>query len=170
MSITWKQSEYPGYRVSTCGMVEGTSRWGYKRILKPSVSRNGYLRVSVRINGKTKNKSVHRLVLKTFSTPIDANKSEVNHIDGNKRNNKLSNLEWCTRKENSQHALKMGAVPAGETHALSKLNNDKIIFIKKNYKKFSYSFLAKKYGVTKSAIGCVVKNKSWKHIKIDAEE
>lgn len=64
---------------------------------------NGYLAVTMFINGEKYNKRVHRLVAECF-IPNTQNKLEVNHIDGNKKNNKVSNLEWVTRKENMSHA------------------------------------------------------------------
>lgn len=66
---------------------------------------NGYRQVQKTINGKRKTLMVHRLVAMAFiPNPLD--KPDVNHIDGNKRNNHFSNLEWVTEKENTQHAMK----------------------------------------------------------------
>jgi hypothetical protein len=60
----------------------------------------------LRINGKTRTTNIHRLVAKSFIKNDDKTKIVVNHKDGNKLNNNVSNLEWCTYKENTQHALK----------------------------------------------------------------
>ena len=67
---------------------------------------HGYLSVSL-FNGREKRFYIHRLVAEMF---IQNNKKyeEVNHIDGNKKNNKVENLEWCTSKENKQHAHRLG--------------------------------------------------------------
>lgn len=69
------------------------------RILKPEYSNKGYACVILRKNGNNYKFRVHRLVADLF-IPNPENKSEVNHKDENKSNNEVSNLEWCTRKEN----------------------------------------------------------------------
>lgn len=69
------------------------------------IGNGGYERVSLWIDGKQYKESIHRLVAQVF-IPNPDNKPQVNHIDGNKLNNNVSNLEWCTREENMQHAYK----------------------------------------------------------------
>ena len=83
-----------------------------RKKLKPRINLSGYLYISLDTlmgNKTTKRKSisVHRLVAKAFLVKSD-NKLEVNHIDGNKQNNHVSNLEWCNRHYNIQHAYKTG--------------------------------------------------------------
>lgn len=75
--------------------------------LSPVLNRDGYYSVMLSVDGKTKNPNVHYLVAKTFIFNPD-NKPQVNHKDGNKTNNDVSNLEWSTRSENMQHAKRMG--------------------------------------------------------------
>lgn len=74
------------------------------KILHPCVNRNGYL--VVYLGAKTTIKSVHRLVLEAFSTKVDG-KPFVNHINGDKTDNKITNLEWCTNQENQLHASRV---------------------------------------------------------------
>lgn len=76
------------------------------RILKGR-SMKGYRRVVLMKDGKTIDALVHRLIAQTF-IPNPENKPEVNHKDGNKKNNSVFNLEWCTHKENVHHAMKTG--------------------------------------------------------------
>lgn len=75
--------------------------------LTPRQDQNGYTRVYLNENGRTRFMPVHRLVAKAF-IPNPDNKPQVNHIDGNKSNNCVSNLEWCTNSENQKHAYRIG--------------------------------------------------------------
>lgn len=76
-------------------------------LIKPQRQNSGYLKVVLYKNGKYKNKLLHRIIAETFLENPNGYK-EVNHIDGNKDNNKVSNLEWCDRKQNMQAAIKSG--------------------------------------------------------------
>ena len=87
------------YSVSDDGKIR-SDRTGH--ILKPAVSNAGYLRVHFCVNGNGKNASIHRLVAEAF-VPNPNMKPEVNHIDGNKLNNRAENLEWVTGAENKKH-------------------------------------------------------------------
>jgi len=75
-----------------------------RKILKTFKDRYGYWRVNVTINGKSYQKPVHRLIATAF-IPNPDNKPQVNHIDGNKQNNSVENLEWVTNSENRKHAV-----------------------------------------------------------------
>ena len=92
---------HPDYEVSNLGRVRKKSS---RKILAQSFNRSGgYLRVYM--DGQKY--YVHRIVLSSFSNILGEN-LEVNHIDGDKENNCLWNLEWCTRQENMSHAVKTG--------------------------------------------------------------
>ena len=77
--------------------------------MTPCKSRWGYMNVCLRKNGKGKTEKVHRIVAKAF-LPNPLNKREVNHIDGDKTNNELWNLEWATPSENMKHAVEEGLI------------------------------------------------------------
>jgi hypothetical protein len=98
-------SKYPNYYALEDGRIFSSKS---NKFLKPSYDKQGYARVGLSIgNYKTKTIKIHRLIAETFiSNPF--NKTDVNHIDGNKSNNDVSNLEWCTRSENCKHAFSIG--------------------------------------------------------------
>lgn len=103
----WKDIEwYAGlYQISNFGRVK-SFRYGEGKIIKPFIN-NGYYCVGLSRKDDYKKVRVHRLVAKHF-IPNPDNKKEVNHIDGNKLNNNVSNLEWSTRSENIKHAFLNG--------------------------------------------------------------
>jgi hypothetical protein len=113
MKEIWKDIEgFEGlYQVSNLGRVKsfdttdklGRIRKG--RVLKPHRHPQGYLLVTLCKNGKHKNHKTHRVVAQAF-IPNPENKPEVNHIDENKTNNNVNNLEWSTRKENLNHGTR----------------------------------------------------------------
>lgn len=105
----WKDIEnYEGlYQISNLGRVKSLNynHTGKERLLKPGNNRCGYLYVNLWKNGKVKKMTVHRLVAQAF-LENPTNLPEVNHIDENKENNKVENLEWCDRKYNMNHGTR----------------------------------------------------------------
>lgn len=84
---------------------DGRKRISYGRILSAGIDQKGYLRIVLCNANKRSTQKVHRIVASSFIENKES-KSQVNHIDGNKKNNKLENLEWNTNKENSNHYCK----------------------------------------------------------------
>lgn len=117
--IVWASvDKYEGeYEVSNLGQVrsldrvitysDGTVRRRKGKILKPHVDSSGYCTVYLSHNGNQSAKFIHVLVANSFLPKPDY-KVEVNHKDGNKKNNCVENLEWCTHKENIAHAFATG--------------------------------------------------------------
>lgn len=119
----WKPIKgYEGlYEVSNLGRVKSLDRFvnasiknqkqvlKQGKILKPYKDIRGYLKVSLSKENKRTIKFVHRLVSEAFIPNIN-NLSQVNHIDGNKVNNHIENLEWCSCKENINHAWAIGLI------------------------------------------------------------
>lgn len=99
-----KQYKDTPYYVSTDGNIY---REGKTTPLKPDVGKYGYRRVTLSINGKTLRDLVHRIVAEIY-LPNPDNKPQVNHIDNDRGNNAVSNLEWCTISENALHGVKQG--------------------------------------------------------------
>lgn len=95
---------FPNYEVSTYGNVRNKST---KRMLKPFPDRYGYLRLSI---GTVDNVYIHRLVCEAFyGLPSDRN-AQVNHIDNDRQNNHVLNLEWCTPRENITWGVRRGNI------------------------------------------------------------
>lgn len=94
---------HPSYYASRCGKVYSRHT---NRVLK-DCNCAGYRQVALSTNGRAKTFKVHRLIAKTFIPNLNS-KPDVNHKDGNKANNYVGNLEWCTELENVQHAVRTG--------------------------------------------------------------
>lgn len=160
------------YKVSNKGNVKSLYREVLKsngktqiiieKILKPQDSGHGYNRVNLYKNKKPKMITVHSIVLEAFTNKRE-NGKVINHIDGDKKNNNLNNLEWCTSKENTIHGFKTGLIEKGEKHSRAKLKEKEVLEIKRIYfkGKCSQRELAKKFGVSQNAIYCIINGKSW---------
>lgn len=113
----WKRYRDTFYEVSIDGRVrtiehivnksDGTTYKCVSKELKPAPDKKGYKRVGLSINGKLLTKKLHRLVAECFISNF-CDKPQVNHIDGNKANNYITNLEWVTNRENQIHAIENG--------------------------------------------------------------
>ena len=114
------------YEVSNFGNVRSLNYNREKRIkiLKTGLDGWGYLYVALTKNKKARNKKIHRLVAENF-IPNNNKFEQVNHIDGNKKNNNVNNLEWCNRQHNMQEAFRLGLVgrPKSKEHYKSKKVN-----------------------------------------------
>lgn len=133
------------YQVSTCGRVKSL-KYGKERILKQSKNSSGYLTVSLYIEGKTLSKVVHRLVAIAF-IPNPENKIEVNHIDEDKKNNRLENLNWMTSKENSNWGTRI------ERQVKSISKPIKVIYQDDTYEIWeSATVFANEYGINSGGI------------------
>ena len=174
MEIWRNIDEYEGlYQISNCGNVKSLSRkmifvdgrnYNFKdKILKPGLSKNGYLTVSLNKNKNSKTFYVHRLVSKYF-VENENGYNFVNHKDENKINNNYSNLEWCTRDYNNSYgSLKKRSSFIGKKVGMYK--NGILL------KCFDKIIDTEKYGFTPSLVsGCCIgkcnshKKYQWKHL------
>ncbi len=163
------------YQVSSFGNVRSLDRYvncnkgsmQFKKgmPIKPFVNHKGYGMVDLKINEVGKTISVHRIVAQNFIENPE-NKPQVNHKDGNKLNNHITNLEWMTNKENINHASenKLLYRPNGEKCHYSKLTANEVIEIRKLKGKKTHKEIAKLFNVAPSNIGMILLNKTWKHI------
>jgi hypothetical protein len=172
----WKDIEgYDGrYEISNHGNVRNKGyvvedSWGRKRkiakrVMKNSLDANGYFRVNLPIGGKAKVIHIHVLVCRHFVSRVYG-KNSVNHIDGNKLNNHFSNLEWCTQRENIQHAFRTGLVNnTGENHGYSKLTNEQVLEIRSLEGQFIQKDIGKMFGISREQVGTILRRQQWKHI------
>lgn len=163
------------YKVSNLGNVKMLQRLLpdkrilKEKILKQQIQRNGYLLVGLRKEGKQKFILVHRIVASAFIPNIE-NKKQVNHIDGNKLNNKVNNLEWVTASENIKHAYKTGLKHTliGELNGNSKIKKEDVDFIRKNYKPYDRIFsrkkLAEMFNISIATVKKILSNDLWKEV------
>ena len=137
-----------------------------KNVRKARKNKCGYLQLNFPRNdgtGKSDTILVHRLIALTF-IPNPLNLPEVNHIDGNKQNNCVDNLEWCDRSENGKHAYKMGLshVYKGESHVKAKLTNEQAKQVRQLYKgKVSQRELADLFNVSQITVSRVIRGKRY---------
>lgn len=172
----WKPvPDYEGlYEVSNYGNVKrlareriitnGISKPLSEKLLKNFTGKFGYSHVNLYKNKKLKQHRVHRIVMLAF-THMPNNKTSFNHIDGNKSNNKLSNLEWCTQKENTIHAYKTGLAKGrpGEQNSNSKLTKKQVLEIRNLYTQGNWTHreLAQKYNISRRHVGDIINRKRW---------
>lgn len=178
------------YQVSNLGRVKRLKRT-YKRKFKAGVVRkttipeiilkvcdngNGYKHVGIQKNQKRKQCYVHRLVLEAFKGLEEG--KEANHINGDKSDNRLINLEWMTRQENIDHASKNGLMRCseyqkkqtslanrGSGYGDSKLHEDDIPKIRSMRESgMTYKEIASVYDVNRGTIGCIIRGKTWTHV------
>lgn len=180
----WKDIEdYEGhYQISDLGRVRSLSRyvklnqnsewnngnrlqrWINGRIIKFQTNRTGYYKVDLCLDGVKTTFEVHRFVAKSFvSNPHK--KTWVNHKNGIKKDIKHSNLEWCTRQENMDHAVKTGLITyRGEKCHQSKLTDEKVLQIRTQRGLKPQWKLGKEFNVSQSVIWAILSRKTWTHI------
>lgn len=177
-AIEWRQ--IPGYNgmyeASNSGLIRRTRMHGRYSPgpLAQSKHTAGYLTVALSIKGKQRTLYIHRLVMLAF---FGKSALDVNHIDGDKTNNRLSNLEYVSRKENTRHAaevLKMDYTfkgganrydSRGVNHGQAKLNDEKVREIRLAHANGVHiDVLVATYGVCKSVLYAAIRRKTWRHV------
>ena len=162
----WKTIEgYTNYHISNYGIVKSLKH-NKQKILKLSDNGLGYLFVELCKNNTSLKLYVHRLVAQTF-IPNPNNKPQVNHIDGNKQNNRVYNLEWCTHSENIKHSYKIGIREncKGNKSPHHKLTENEVLTIHGLYLSGNSQYeISKIYNVSRSCIEHIVNGITWKNI------
>ena len=144
------------YEITKDGKVIN-KKTGTVRVLSPNSK--GYLR----FHYKKKHYLVHRLVAELY-LPNPDHKEQVNHIDGNKLNNSVDNLEWVSNQENRTHAVNNDLHLCGEKCPWAKLTEDDVRYIRKNLE-IPNKILAEKFQVSTSCIQDVKTRKTWKKVE-----
>lgn len=163
MTTKWKKiPDFPLYACSPSGTIKNIKR---DKVLRPTKDKNGYKKVLLCKNGYHKNIAVHRVVALTFLDNPN-NLPQVNHIDGNKINNNVSNLEWCSNYDNMQHAIKKGLVKVKyENNPNAKLKKEDVLNIREWFASGRYTKdeLAKTFGVSTTLIRYIIQEKIWRY-------
>lgn len=157
-----KETKYKNYYADKSGIVY-SSKSGVLKPLKQRKSNQGYYSVCIYDNGKQFQRYVHRIIIETFVRELDISKKEtVNHIDGNKENNSLENLEIISAVENVKHSYRIGLHRIGEDHERAKFS-DFIISsaLQEITDGASVNSIAKKYGISQSYLN-KIKNGSYR--------
>lgn len=166
--------DYEGYyAVSNYGRIKSLQRMvphgnDYQvineRILKLKIIKTGYVHIAMNKNGIRKTKAVHRLVARAFLSDWDKN-LQVNHIDGDKTNNNVRNLEMCNSSENMKHAYRLGLEKsmAGEKNVCAKLSNTQANEIRalRMTSAITVNDLAIKYNVSTTTIRRILNKKRY---------
>lgn len=163
ITVSKYQLKYP-YYVTDDGQI-----WSEKthKYLTQRKDKDGYLKVRLSSTdlkpGQTHTYSVHRIVLENFKPVENMENLQVNHIDGDKTNNTLSNLEWVTCKENIQHAIDNNL--RAKVNGSAKLTVEQVqeIYIRSHNNESNVD-LAKEYPVNEDSIGRIKNGISWKEV------
>ena len=154
------------YSISISGKIKNDIT-GY--ILNPCSLKSGYNSVKFRVDkNKYKDFYIHRLIAIHF-IPNPENKKEVNHINGNRHDNRIENLEWVTKSENALHAYRIGLnysnPKKGEDWYAANVTNEIVLDIRKMYSEgYRNKDICEKYNLLKSQVSSIAKRRTWKHI------
>ena len=171
--VIWKTLQYNGelynkFEISNNGQLRNVET---NTIYKQHINKEGYNQVCVSLGSRNKKKvfKIHKAVAETF-IPNPNNKNEVNHKDGNKQKNIVSNLEWATSKENMEHASKSGLLHplCGVNHPSSKLTHEDVVYIRENYIPgdivYGARALGRKFNINHSSILDIINGISYVNI------
>lgn len=153
---------FPGYYINSTGIVRNN-----KHNLQQRYTGSGkYYKVNLRRNKIRYTRNIHRLMAETF-LPNPENKPQVNHINGDKLDNRVENLEWVTVSENMLHNARVLKNGIGGKHARAKLTESDVIIIKRLLRLsalLKQKNIAKIFGVSKAAIAFINSGRTWSHL------
>lgn len=159
------------YWATDTGLIYSTKS---KKFLKPTLNHKGYNRVDFYINGAPKKLFVHRLILSTFNPVDNMEELQVNHINGNKNDNRLCNLEWSNNLDNIRHSYHNNN---RDLEKISGINNPSNKLTEKEVKEiinkildgFPKNQIALEYNVSKSLISAIESKRLWGNLTKDID-
>lgn len=163
------------YEISSFGNIKSLQRLTYysdgRVFNQPEIiksvrkQKDGYVMVTLSKETKKFNIRVHNLVADHF-IPKEEGRNCINHKDGNKSNNSISNLERCTYKENSLHAVKTGLIKQGKESPHSKLKESDILEIRKIYVENNETMerIGSRFGISFQNVSQIINRKTWKNV------
>jgi DNA-binding NarL/FixJ family response regulator len=179
MQEIWKDiAGYEGlYQISNLGNVKSLERkirankhGGIKtikeRLLSICYNEHGYKIVNLWKDNKFITQRVHRLIANAFIPKVDG-KPFINHKNSIRDDNRIENLEWCTQKENMQHAYNSGSKKQKncENHHCAKLKNAQVLEIRRLYKiGYTNKQISNMFNINSGTISTIVNNRSWKRL------
>ena len=158
---------FPEYQISSQGRLRSYKLKERGVIVKGWIEQDGYRRHILKSKGVTKYITAHRLVALHHLDSPNEGESQVNHIDGDRLNNNVENLEWCSPQYNVSHSISHGVRnSAGEGNPKSVLTEVDVRRIRDSFasKESTPLELSKEYGVTRTSIYNILNNKTWKEV------
>lgn len=159
----WKQvPNIPNYFVSNFGEAKSFNKHKAGIILKPFTMPNGYMTYQL---GRKHKFLIHRLVMLAFIGECPDG-HEVNHINGIKSDNRLENLEYCTRQQNALHLSKILNKNRGEVHNMAKVNDSIVREIRRLATTgLSQREIGRIFGISRSNTGAIIRRFLWPHVE-----
>jgi predicted outer membrane lipoprotein len=170
MNEVWKKIPgWENYEASNLGRIRSFIVTKNSRLMKQHTTRFGYKSLHLRKDKEPKGFLVHRLIAAAFGilNSLD-DPLYVNHIDGDKGNNNVSNLERVTRSQNEKHAFKIGLKShKGEKHNQAKLNRKQVVVIRKKLiRGEAASAIAKEFGISRHTVYGIKQYRSWRDVRV----
>lgn len=149
----WKK--FYTYEISNTGKIRNAER----HIMAQTTSKKGYKKITLKVDGKLTGFRIHRLVAKAF-IPLDPDRDQVNHKDGDKSNNNSDNLEWCTNRENYLHAVANNL--RYRKTATDDIVKDRIAYFAKN--NITTKEYALKFGINADTLKDQINGRTYSHL------
>lgn len=154
---------FRAYEISNMGRVR-SSKYGDKRVLVHTKNNRGYHIVTFRVNGRSLQRTVHRLVAIIFVNNLDPKRNTVNHDYGDKNDNRAQSLSWMTYSENSQHGVEHGLIQSGSDNYQATLDDTQVKTIRSLKGEIGYRELAAYFKVGIWTINRVMQRATYRNV------
>lgn len=164
--VEWRA--IPGYE-GLYSITRDGRVWSHIKKLwrKLHIANSGYITVNLKVKGRQRTLFIHSLVLLTWGPPRPSLEHEVNHCDGDKLNNIVTNLEWMTHPQNISHAFSIGlSKQLGVRHWNARLTEAEVLEIRHRYAngETHQPTLGSEYGIDQRTVSEIVTRRRWQHI------